>query len=261
MQGPRHQDRVAIVTGAAAGIGRATAEKFVAEGAKVVAVDLKTDSLSWTAGNPAIATLAGALTDRAVNDEMVALAQSHFGGLHAVALNAGIVVQGTIQRGSMDDYDRVMDVNVRAVVLGIRAALPALEAVDGGAIVVTGSVSGLFGDSGLWAYNASKAAVVNLVRSVALDIGHLGVRINAVCPGPVRTAMTADIEGQPLEAAMKARLPLQRFAEPTEIANVICFLASSEASFVHGVELPVDGGVTCGTGQWATTGGRRAGFL
>ena len=154
-----------------------------------------------------------------------------------------------------------LDINVRAVALGIRAALPALEAADGGAIVVTGSVSGLFGDSGLWAYNASKAAVVNLVRSVALDIGHLGIRINAVCPGPVRTAMTANVAGTDMERSMQARLPLQRFGDPAEIANVISFLASTEASFVTGAELPVDGGVTCGTGQWATTGGRRAGFL
>lgn len=257
----RHEGRVAIVTGAAAGIGRATVEKFVAEGASVVAVDVQRDALVWAAGLDRVATLAGDLTDPAVNAEMVALAQSRFGALHAVALNAGIVVQGTIQRGSLEDYDRVMDINVRAVALGIRAALPALETVDGGAIVVTGSVSGLFGDSGLWAYNASKAAVVNLVRSVALDIGHLGIRINAVCPGPVRTAMTANVAGTDMERSMQARLPLQRFGDPAEIANVISFLASTEASFVTGAELPVDGGVTCGTGQWATTGGRRAGFL
>ncbi len=256
----RHQDRVAIVTGSAAGIGRATVEAFLAEGARgVVAVDVNRDALAWAAGNDRIASLAGDLTDPAVNAEMVQLAVSRFGGLDAVALNAGIVVQGTIQRGSLDDYDRTMDINVRAVALGIRAALPELEKRPGGAIVVTGSVSGLFGDSGLWAYNASKAAVVNLVRSVALDIGHLGIRINAVCPGPVNTAMTANVAGKPMEGAMKARIPLQRFAEPSEIANVISFLASTEASFVTGAELPVDGGVTCGTGQWATTGGRRSG--
>ncbi len=257
----RHDNRVVIVTGAAAGIGQATVDKLRAEGARVVAVDVDAAALSWADGDELVATLAGDLTDPAVNAAMVELAMDRFGGLDAAALNAGILRQGTIERGTMEDFDLTMDVNVRAVVLGIKATLPALARRGGGAIVVTASVSGLFGDSGLWAYNASKAAVVNLVRSVALDVGHQGIRINAVCPGPVRTAMTAAITGQPMEAAMMARIPLQRFAEPAEIANMIAFLASEEASFVTGSAIPVDGGVTCGTGQWSTTAGRRAGYL
>ena len=256
----RHENRVLVVTGAAAGIGRATVEKLRAEGARVVAVDLDADALGWAAGDDGIATLAGDLTDPAVNTAMVELAGSRFGGLDGAALNAGIVVLGSIERGSMEDFDRTMDINVRAVVLGIKAVLPAVEKSTGGAIVVTGSVSGLAGDPSGWAYNASKAAVVNLVRSVALDIGHLGVRINAVCPGPVNTAMTAGVSGQPMGAAMAARIPLQRFAEPAEIAAVISFLASTESSFMTGAAVPVDGGVTCGTGQWANPGARRAGF-
>ena len=131
---------------------------------------------------------------------------------------------------------------------------------EGGSIVVTGSVSGLHGDPGLFAYNASKGAVVNMARAVALDVGHRGIRVNAVCPGPTRTAMTADTESQPIGASMAARVPLGRFGEAAEIAAAIAFLASPASSFITGVALPVDGGVTSGTGQWPTYGARRAGF-
>ncbi|MGI9611271.1 MAG: SDR family oxidoreductase, partial [Acidimicrobiales bacterium] len=161
-------------------------------------------------------------------------------------------------RGSMEDFDRVMDVNVRAVALGVKAAVASMS--EGGSIVITGSVSGLRCDSGLFAYNASKGAVVNLARAAALDVAHLGIRVNAVCPGPTKTGMTSATEGQPIADIMAARVPLGRFGEPTEIGAAISFLASPASSFITGVALPVDGGVTSGTGQWATYGARRAGF-
>jgi meso-butanediol dehydrogenase / (S,S)-butanediol dehydrogenase / diacetyl reductase len=255
-----HEGRVALVTGAASGIGRATARRLHAEGARVVAVDLDTTGLAALADLDGVATMAVDVTSPEDNARAVDLARSRFGGLDAACLNAGIAGQGPIDRGSMEDFDRMIDVNVRGVVLGIKACLPALESSPAGAVVVTGSVSGLFGDPGLWAYNASKGAVVNLVRSVALDIGHTGVRINAVCPGPVRTPMTAAMEGRSIGDAMRARIPLQRFGEPEEIAAVISFLASPDASFLTGAAVPVDGGVTAGTGQWATYGGRLAGY-
>jgi NAD(P)-dependent dehydrogenase (short-subunit alcohol dehydrogenase family) len=160
----------------------------------------------------------------------------------------------------MADYDRVMDVNVRGVVLGLKSAVAAMAAA-GGSIVVTGSVSGLRGDSGLWAYNASKGAVVNLARAAALDLGHLNIRVNAVCPGPIHTALTKDTRGTDMGDAMEARLPLGRFGEPEEVAAVIAFLTSTQSSFVTGAAIPVDGGVTAGTGQWATYGGRKRGYL
>ncbi|MEZ5265274.1 MAG: SDR family oxidoreductase [Acidimicrobiales bacterium] len=233
----------------------------MAEGASVVAVDVQRDAIGWAAGLDRVATLAGDLTDPAVNAEMVALARSRFGALHAVALNAGIVVQGHHPARSLEDYDRVMDINVRAVALGIRAALPALEAVDGGAIVVTGSVSGLFGDSvvGLQRLQGSGGQPRAIGGARHRPPRHPHQHRSA--PARLRTAMTANVAGTDMERSMQARLPLQRFGDPTEIANVISFLASTEASFVTGAELPVDGGVTCGTGQWTTTGGRRAGFL
>jgi NAD(P)-dependent dehydrogenase (short-subunit alcohol dehydrogenase family) len=125
-------------------------EILLAEGARVVGVDLRAEGLAWMDGVGGAVGLAADVTDPAANEAMVDLALSRFGALHAVALNAGIVVHRMIDGGSLEDFDRVMDVNVRAVVLGIRAALGPLEAAGDGVIVVTGSLSGLFGDSGLW---------------------------------------------------------------------------------------------------------------
>ena len=183
-----------VVTGAGSGIGKATVNRLANDGANVVAVDVTESSLEWTKEFDSVTPLAGDVTDPNINEKMVALAVQNYGGLNAAVLNAGVVAQGDIVRGSMADYDRVMDVNVRGVVLGLKSAVAAMAAA-GGSIVVTGSVSGLRGDSGLWAYNASKGAVVNLARAAALDLGHLNIRVNAVCPGPIHTALTKDTRG------------------------------------------------------------------
>ncbi len=257
-----NEGRVVVVTGAGSGIGRAAVERLVAEGAEVVAVDLTDDALSWLEATPEVLRVPGSVADEATNAAMVDAAVETHGRLDAVVLNAGVAAQGDIRRGSIEDFDRMIDVNVRAVALGCKAAVDAMSVEEaGGSIVITGSVSGLRGDSGLWAYNASKGAVVNLARSVSLDVAHLGIRVNAVCPGPIRTAMTAAMEGRKIEEAMAARLPVGRFGQPDEVAAVISFLASPASSFITGVALPVDGGITAGTGQWSTYGGRQAGFL
>ncbi|MEM9562518.1 MAG: SDR family oxidoreductase [Actinomycetota bacterium] len=253
-----NRGRVAVVTGAGSGIGRATAMRLAAEGATVVAVDLTEASLAWSDGVDRVIPLPGSVTDDATNELMVATAVEAGGRLDAVVLNAGVAAQGDIQRGSMDDFDRMLEVNVRAVAVGCKAAVPAMG--EGGSIVITGSVSGLLGDSGLFAYNASKGAVVNMARSIALDLAHLGIRVNAVCPGPIRTGMTSQLESHSIGEVMAARVPLGRFGQPEEVAAAICFLTSPASSFVNGVALPVDGGVTAGTGQWPTYGARRAGF-
>jgi len=244
--------RVAVVTGAASGIGRATVELLLAEGASVVAVDLDAERLAWTAGHERIAVLAGDVCSPDTNAAMVAMAVARFGRLDAVALNAGIPMSGDLVELPIERFDRVMEVNVRAVLLGIRAAVPIFrEAGRGGRIVVTASTSGLAGDPSMWPYNTSKGAVINLVRATAVDLAAEGITVNAVCPGPTATGMTAGLAEMPeVHEALRVAVPAQRWGSAEEIAAVIAFLASAAASFVTGVAIPVDGGITANTGQF-----------
>lgn len=246
-----HHGRVAIVTGAGSGIGRATAELLVDQGASVVACDLTDKALSWTAGNKSIAAAAGDVTDPDLNETLVSLAEERFGGLDAVALNAGVSMSGSITELPLESYDRAMDVNVRAVALGIRAAVPALERRGGGSIAVTASTSGQRGDAHMWAYNTSKAAVINLVRSAAIDLGVHGIRVNAVAPGPTHTAMTAGLQSRPdMYEALRRRTALQRWVEASEVAAAFGFLLGPDSTAVTGSTINADGGVGANTGQF-----------
>ncbi len=251
--------RVVVVTGGGSGIGRATVERLVEEGAKVVAVDLTEEALAWAAGNDAIATLAGDVTAEETNAAMVELAVGQFGALHGAFLNAGIPGHGLIDRLPIEVLDRVLDVNVRAVALGIKAVLPELRKVSGGSIVVTGSTSGIGADPGGWTYNASKAAVINMAKAVALDVAHEGIRVNAVCPGPTKTGMTAPMMARDSQSEqMRLAVPMARWGEASELAAAVSFLLSPDASFITAVALPVDGGVTANTGQFPLFGARQA---
>ena len=249
--------RVYAVTGGGSGIGRATVERLVADGASVVAVDLSDQSLEWTRTVDRVVALAGDVTLEETNEAMVAAAEEHFGALHGVFLNAGVAGFGLIDRAPMAMFDKVMEVNVRAVALGIRAALPALRKVEGGAIVVTGSTSGLQADPGGWTYNASKAAVINMAKAAALDVAHEGIRVNAVCPGPTRTGMTKGMQERPdVDGNIRSIVPMARWGDASELAAAAAFLLSPDASFITGVALPVDGGVNCNSGQFPTYGSR-----
>ncbi len=242
------ESKVVLVTGAASGIGRAVVDRVLADGGSVVAVDLTTDSLPES---ERVVTLAGDVTDQAVNETAVALAVSKFGRLDGAALNAGIAMRGDLLALPLESYDRAMEVNVRAVLVGIRAAVPVMQGQGTGSIVVTASTSGIGGDPGMWAYNASKAAVINLVRAASLDLGPQGIRINAVAPGPTETGMTQRARADPESYEnLRRRTALQRWAKPEEVGAVIAFLLSDDASIVTGAVVPADAGIGASTGQF-----------
>ncbi|MDG2113297.1 MAG: SDR family oxidoreductase [Actinomycetota bacterium] len=249
--------RVYAVTGAASGIGRAAVERLREDGADVVAVDLTDEGLEWTRTVDRVVAIAGDVTSEDTNEAMVTAAVENFGGLHGVFLNAGVPGFGLIDRAPMAMFDKVMNVNVRAVALGMQAALPALRESDAGAILVTGSTSGIGADPGGWTYNASKAAVINMAKAAALDLAHEGIRVNAVCPGPTKTGMTAAVrDREESSETMRKRVPMARWGEASELAAAVSFLLSPDASFITGVALPVDGGITATTGQFPTYGGK-----
>ena len=218
----------------------------------MVAIDRSASDLAWAEPVDNIVCIEGDVSTEATNAAGVAAALDHFGRLDASVLNAGVASSGDLVNQPMDEFERSLAVNVRGVVLGVRAATPAMLATgQDPAFCVTASTSGLRGDPGMWSYNTAKGAVVNYVRSAALDLGPYGIRINAVAPGPTDTGMTTRLKEIPRAyEQLRQRMAVQRWATAEEVAQVISFLVSPAASIVTGAIVPADGGMSANTGQF-----------
>lgn len=244
------KNKVALVTGSANGIGLAIAKRLYEEGANVALADWNEEQLANAVEGFDKQRVSAHSIDVSDPEKVAALISdvvTRFGKLDILVNNAGVHVPGSVIEGSVEDWKKISGVNIDGVVYCAKFALPELLKTKG-CMVNTASVSGLGGDWGAAFYCASKGAVVNLTRAMALDHGADGVRINAVCPSLVKTNMT---NGWPQDIRDKfnERIALGRAAEPEEIASVVTSLASDDASFINGVNLPVDGGATASDGQ------------
>jgi 3-oxoacyl-[acyl-carrier protein] reductase len=239
----RLEGRAAIVTGAASGIGRASAELFAAEGARVLAVDRPGADLAF--GNGAIEALGADLADDASAPAIVDRALAAFGRLDILYNNAGVGSNALASEMSDAEWDRTLAVNLRAVFRLSRQAIPYIVKSPAGRILCTASVMANGSDYGLAAYCASKAGVTGLARTLALELGKYGVTVNAILPGAIKTGMTAGSFANDAVAAVWARKSvLRRLGEPIDVARVALFLVSDDAAFVTGQEIAADGGLT-----------------
>ncbi len=242
----RLQGRAAIVTGAASGIGAATAELLAQEGADVLAVDLPGTDLPTTAATvPGIATLECDIAGDAAAPRIIEAATSRFGRLDILVNNAGTGANQLAEVATTEDWDRIMAVNLRAMFLLCRQAIPALKESGRGRIVNIASVMAQRTDYGLAAYCASKAGVAGLTRTLALELGRYAITANYIEPGDILTGMTRQNFGDPtIRAVWERKAALKRLGQPLDIARAILFLASDDAAFVTGHGLVVDGGLT-----------------
>lgn len=240
----RFQDRVVLISGAAQGIGAATAHRFAQEGAHLLLMDLQAEPLeALAAALPSARALPGSVSERADWDAAVALAVQTWGRLDVLINNAGVTRDARFEHMSLDQFDRVIDVNLRGVFHGAQAVLPTMLAAGRGAIVNTSSVVGLYGNFGQTNYAAAKAGVIGMTKTWAREFGSRGIRVNAVAPGFVATPMTAAVPQKVIDK-MTAAVPLQRLGRPEDIAAAYAFLASDDASYITGTVLEVSGGLS-----------------
>ena len=254
----RLDNKVAIITGGAGGIGLQAGNLFAQEGAKVLLVDLHEDALKEavrTIGSDAVRYCAADVTQPDQTQQYIQAAVEQFGGVDVLLANAG--VEGEVKPitdYAIDTFDQVMAVNVRGVWLGLKYAAPEIAKRGGGSIVITSSVAGVRGAAGMSAYIASKHAVIGLMRTAALEMAAEKIRVNTVNPAPVDTRMMRSLEkgfepddpGRAKEM-VSAMVPLQRYADPVEVARIMLFLASDESSYCSGGVYMVDGGMTART--------------
>ncbi len=254
----RLQDKIALITGGAAGIGLETARLFLAEGAKVVIVDLKDDDLataatSLGAGDDVLCVAAdvSSVEDTAA---YVKAALDRFGRIDVFFNNAGIEGRvAPLVDQKIDDFDRVMAVNVRGAFLGLQHVLPGMISRKSGSVINMSSIAGLQGSPDVAPYITSKHAIVGLTRAAAIESAPANVRVNSVHPSPVNTRMMRSLEegfspgkGADAQKQLVASIPMARYGESIDVANLVLFLASDESAFITGGQFPVDGGLAAG---------------
>ncbi|MEO6510671.1 MAG: SDR family NAD(P)-dependent oxidoreductase [Nocardioides sp.] len=240
----RLDGKVAVVTGAARGIGRATVEVFLAEGAQVVATDLDGPGLATLPAG--VVTVTGDVSVEADARAMVQAAVDSFGRIDVLVANAGVIPLSTIDQTSVEDWDHVMAVDGRGMFLTCKFAIEHMSGQGSGSIVLLSSISGQRGQVGQAAYGPAKYVATGLTHHLAIEWAAKGIRVNAVAPGTIRTdavvALLETDEGRAYVEEIESRHPIGRLGEPREVAEAIAYLASDAASFVTGAVLPVDGG-------------------
>jgi 2-hydroxycyclohexanecarboxyl-CoA dehydrogenase len=238
-------DKIAIVTGGGQGIGRAIAGKLAAEGATVVVTDLVERSAIQTAEElPGAVALGVDVTDRQGVQAMADQVAQLFGRVDVLVNNAGWDKASPFTESEPADWDRAIAVNLYGVLHTCKAVLPIMAAQGSGAVVNLGSDAGRVGSSGEAVYSAAKGGVIAFTKSLAREMARHQVRVNCVCPGPTDTALFASFAGPKLREALTKAIPFRRLGQPADVANVVAFLASDEASFVTGQTISVSGGLT-----------------
>jgi len=241
----RLNDKIAIVTGAGQGIGKAIASKLAAEGAAVIVTDLDEANARQTAAAlPGAVAIRADVTDRQGVQVMADRVVQQFGRVDVLVNNAGWDKAGLFVDSDPADWDRVIAINLYGVLHTCKAVLPVMAERGSGAVVNLGSDAGRVGSSGEAVYSAAKGGVIAFTKSLAREMARHQVRVNCVCPGPTDTPLFASFAGPKLREALTKAVPLRRLGQPADIASVVAFLASDEASFITGQTVSVSGGLT-----------------